>query len=214
MAKISQIQKVTLQASILNVVSTILAQLLQAYRKNPLPASSSSLNPLGLRFLPILQFLFCSLATTPPNFLWQEYLERQLPGYPADEQKVKVDDDGKVLTHWPDHGQVHSMAFQGVTIERKLDVKNTVLKLIIDQVVGGAANTILFLTLITAVRGGSVGECIAAARVVSCANCPSLFSRDFCMTGLSITLRPLTGDVGVLVAPVRRLSSVAFCQPS
>ena len=55
---------------------------------------------------------------------------------------------------------------QGVTIEQKLDVKNTFLKLVIDQVVGGAANTVVFLVLITAVRGGSVIDCTDVVRVV------------------------------------------------
>ena len=100
MAKLNPIQKATLQASVLNVLSTILAQFVKAFRRSTPSSTSSSLNPLDLELLPIFQFLFCALATTPPNFLWQEYLERQLPGYPPDpdKQKIKVDDDGKVRT--------------------------------------------------------------------------------------------------------------------
>ena len=61
---------------------------------------------------------------------------------------------------------------QKVTIEQKLNVNNLILKVVIDQVVGGAANTILFLFLITAVRGGSLVECTEAVRWVSVAVCP------------------------------------------
>ena len=94
----SQVQKVTVQASILNITSSILAQLLQAYRRASFPTKPSILNPLGLELIPILQFLFWCLASTPPNFFWQEYLERRLPGYPAngEKQKIKVDDGGRV----------------------------------------------------------------------------------------------------------------------
>ena len=64
MAMLSPIQKATIQASCLSIISSTLAQLLQAYRKSSLPATPSLLNPLGLRYLPIFQFLFCALATT------------------------------------------------------------------------------------------------------------------------------------------------------
>ena len=102
----SQIQKATVQASILNVTSSVLAQLLQAYRKSSFPPSSSASSLYGLQLLPILQFLFWCLLSTPPNFMWQEFLEKHFPGYPAqrDKQKIKVDDGGKVCRvcriHW------------------------------------------------------------------------------------------------------------------
>ena len=94
----SQIQKATVQASVLNVTSSVLAQLLLAYQKSSFPSSPSTFNPFGLELIPILQFLFWCLLSTPPNFLWQEFLEKHFPGYPAqkDKQKIKVDDGGKV----------------------------------------------------------------------------------------------------------------------
>lgn len=97
----SPIQTATLQSAILNITSSILAQLLTAYRESTLGASSTALNPLGLDFVPILQFLILSLVLTPPNFKWQQFLERTFPGYPAKagKQKLKVDDNGKVGTN-------------------------------------------------------------------------------------------------------------------
>ena len=94
----SHLQTATIQAAVLNISSSVLAQLLTAYR-NPGPgASSSSLNPLGLDFVAILQYLISNLILTPPNFLWQEYLEKTFPGYPVQKgkQKMKVDEDGNV----------------------------------------------------------------------------------------------------------------------
>jgi hypothetical protein len=92
-----ELRKATIQAAILNVTSTLIAQLLQAYR-SPIKPETTSYNPLGLQWTPVFQFLLLALMTTPPNFKWQQYLERTFPGYPSsrDKQKIKVDDDGKV----------------------------------------------------------------------------------------------------------------------
>ena len=94
----SHLQSATIQAAILNISSSVLAQLLTAYRNADSGTSSSSLNPLGLDFVAILQYLISNLLLTPPNFLWQEYLEKTFPGYPVQKgkQKMKVDEDGNV----------------------------------------------------------------------------------------------------------------------
>ena len=94
----SPLQTATLQAAVLNITSSIIAQLLTAYRGSSFGTSSSALNPLGLDFVAILQYLTSTLLLTPPNFKWQEYLEGTFPGYPMQKgkQKMKVDDNGKV----------------------------------------------------------------------------------------------------------------------
>ena len=94
----SPLQTATLQAALLNITSSIIAQLLLAYRGSSFGTSSSVLNPLGLDFIAILQYLASTLLLTPPNFKWQEYLEAAFPGYPEQKgkQKIKLDDDGKV----------------------------------------------------------------------------------------------------------------------
>ena len=96
---LSPLQTATLQSAILNITSSVLAQLLTAYRTSTVGASSTALNPLGLHFAPIFQFFILSLLLTPPNFKWQQFLERKFPAYPSHngKQKIKVDDeDGQV----------------------------------------------------------------------------------------------------------------------
>ncbi|MCJ1443852.1 MAG: hypothetical protein MMC23_004352 [Stictis urceolatum] len=143
------LRKATLQSCILSATSTIIAQLLRAYRSSSKPLSTGY-NPLGLQWAPILQFLFIALLTTPPNFLWQQFLEARFPGYPAskDKQKLKVDDDGK-----------------GVTVEQKLDVKNTAIKFALDQSIGAWLNTAAFVGGITLIRGGSIEDCITSLKL-------------------------------------------------
>ncbi|MCJ1353319.1 MAG: hypothetical protein MMC33_003304 [Icmadophila ericetorum] len=146
----SAIRTVTLQAALLNVTSSVLAQLLTLYRKSTFASEPTLLNPLGLDFTPILRFLIFCLVTTPPNFLWQGYLERRFPAYPmqdAQSKKVKVDDDGK-----------------GVVVQKKINVKNTALKILMDQTVGAGVNTMLFILAMRAMKGGSLEECIKAVQ--------------------------------------------------
>ncbi|MCJ1476095.1 hypothetical protein MMC13_004760 [Lambiella insularis] len=147
----SPLQTATIQAAVLNVTSSVLAQLLTAYRRSSFNPSSSSLNPLGLDFVAIIQYLICTLLLTPPNFIWQGFLERTFPGYPIQKgkQKLKVDEDGK-----------------GVVVERKLDVTNTAIKVTIDQTIGAAMNTCLFLIILKVLRGGSLVECMEVVHEV------------------------------------------------
>ncbi|MCJ1250774.1 hypothetical protein MMC30_008002 [Trapelia coarctata] len=82
---------------------------------------------------------------TPPNFLWQEYLEKTFPGYPVQKgkQKMKVDEDG-----------------HGIVEEQKLNKKNTAIKFALDQTVGATVNNIFFLGLISVLRGKSLAGCV------------------------------------------------------
>jgi len=165
----SHLQTATIQAAILNITSSILAQLLTLYRSSALGAKSSALNPLGLDFVAILQYLITCLILTPPNFLWQEYLEKTFPGFPIQKgkQKMKVDEDGNV--------RVAAIAFtvkwltlrQGVFEEQRLNKKNTAIKFTLDQTVGATVNNIMFLGLISALRGKSLFGCFEKISEVS-----------------------------------------------
>ncbi|PHH62439.1 hypothetical protein CDD81_7158 [Ophiocordyceps australis] len=63
----------TLQASGLSVASNLAAQVIEAHNKS---------RPLGLDVRQLLRFLILTLLTAPPNYLWQQLLERKLPAYP------------------------------------------------------------------------------------------------------------------------------------
>ncbi|MCJ1364535.1 hypothetical protein MMC16_003646 [Acarospora aff. strigata] len=121
----------TIQAAVLNATSNVLAQAISAYRKDA---------PLSLNLLPILHFVIFTLLNCPPNFLWQEYLEQRFPGNTA--------------------STAISEKSQGAAVKKKLNVGNTVKKLILDQTVGAAVNTVLFTAVIGALKGLS-GEDIA-----------------------------------------------------
>ncbi|KAI9880967.1 MAG: hypothetical protein M1830_009461 [Pleopsidium flavum] len=133
----SPIVTATVQAAVLSATSNILAQAITAYRKD----TSFSINSL-----PVIHFVIFTLLNCPPNFLWQEYLEQQFPGYTT---STAVDNGGK-----------------GVTVERTLDMGNTIKKLILDSTVGAAVNTVLFTAVISALKGSSGGEIMVAIKQV------------------------------------------------
>ncbi|OAQ67035.1 hypothetical protein VFPPC_16105 [Pochonia chlamydosporia 170] len=60
----------TLQAALLGATSNILAQLIDAYKTN---------KPFEVNWIPVFQFLMFSIISTPPNFLWQDFLESSFP---------------------------------------------------------------------------------------------------------------------------------------
>ncbi|MCJ1300956.1 hypothetical protein MMC08_003755 [Hypocenomyce scalaris] len=144
----------TIQACLLNITSSILAQLLTSYRTpTPFPSSSSHYNPLSLDPTPIIHFLIYTLLSTPVNFLFQQFLESALPAYPINDPKatkVKIDDGGK-----------------GVIVEKKLNVRNTVLKVLADQTVAAGMNTVGFLGVIPALRGASMWQVWEGIKLVS-----------------------------------------------
>lgn len=105
----------TIQAAALAGLSNLLAQAIQAYRAD---------QPLSLDYGTLLQFVVFSLITTPPNVLWQEYLEENYPGDQIDEKGIK-----------------------------RLHKRNTVVKFVLDQTLGAIVNSFFFIAGIGALKG-------------------------------------------------------------
>lgn len=90
---------------------------------------------------------------TPVNFLFQQSLESALPAYPTNDPrstKIKVDDGGK-----------------GVAVEKKLNIRNTVSKIMVDQTVAAAMNTVAFLGVVPVLKGASTGQAWEGIKHVS-----------------------------------------------
>lgn len=80
------------------------------------------------------------------TFLWLETLESRFPGFEQNEPKAgkekdKANENEKV--------NVNEKEKQ----KPKLNVKNTVAKIVVDQVVGGAWNTVAFIATMGFLRG-------------------------------------------------------------
>jgi protein Mpv17 len=119
----------TIQAAALAGLSNFLAQVIQAYRTD---------RPLLLDYKTLSQFVVFSLIATPPNVLWQEYVEAK---FPADHIDKKGD--------------------------KKLHKGNTMIKFVLDQTLGAMVNSYLFIASIGALKGRDASTIWADCQRVS-----------------------------------------------
>lgn len=143
MASYAELKKFTIQATFLSALSNILAQFLEAYQ---------SQKPFTLSLIPVLQFCVFAALNTPPNIIYQAYLEHVLPSYvtassapPAEtKEQEKVKENPK-----------------GV---KKLSILNTVVKILIDQTLGSALNNLNFIMGMGLLKGLPWNEITQAVR--------------------------------------------------
>lgn len=89
----------------------------------------------------MLQFTTCAFILSPLTFLWLEGLEASFPGvqsHPETSSKEEADKKGNKTKQ---AGKV------------QLNVVNAIAKILIDQILGGAWNTVLFIVTIRTLRG-------------------------------------------------------------
>ncbi|KAK5128714.1 hypothetical protein LTR85_000047 [Meristemomyces frigidus] len=157
----SPIVKATLQAGVLSGLSNTLGQLITCYRSN---------TPYNIDPTQLAHFILFSLMACPPNYLWQRWLETKFPGYTNKlslAEKEKADDDvssraitgtftsadGTVNKRMGDKDTAASTPSDSVTVKKKLNFTNTAVKFSLDQTIGAAANTVLFIAGIALLRG-------------------------------------------------------------
>ncbi|KAI2632749.1 Mpv17/PMP22 family protein [Xylaria nigripes] len=128
------IASATLQSAVLTATSNILAQCLKAYQTD---------KQFVLDLVPIFQFVLYAFLNVPPNFLWQEILESTFPAYHVSSARNAVT---------PAEKEVDEEAEKGKPAKPKLNVTNTVIKLLLDQTIGAAANTFLFSLFIHSIQ--------------------------------------------------------------
>ncbi|KAL1843290.1 hypothetical protein VTJ49DRAFT_2399 [Mycothermus thermophilus] len=122
----------TVQATILSVISNLLAQAITAHQSN---------TPFTIDWITVFQYSLFAALSTPPNFLWQGFLESTFPAFPtsssssASKSKEPNGTDAKTTKQEP-----------------RLSKRNTLLKLLLDQTAGAAFNTITFSLFIHSFR--------------------------------------------------------------
>lgn len=131
------IVKATLQSAFLTLCSALVATFLTP--KDP----------------PIVALVVFSLLSTPLNYKRQQYLEWQLPGYHVQKQESSRDVKGG------------EPAGGGVTIKKKLNVTNTLVKVAIDQTIGAVINVALHLGVVSVLQGMPLRECLQVVKEVS-----------------------------------------------
>ncbi|KAF2772647.1 hypothetical protein EJ03DRAFT_189473 [Teratosphaeria nubilosa] len=162
------IVKAAVQAATLSAISNILGQLITCYQSN---------TPVHINTTHLTHFVLFSLLSTPPNYLWQAWLEAQFPGYtpslpPAAKEQL-LDEAVTSSSSATSAGDTRqraaateqekstgtinkdSLATQPSETKSKLHVANTAAKFALDQTLGAGVNTLLFIAGIALLRGQS-----------------------------------------------------------
>ena len=121
----------TLQSTFLTLCSLLIARFLTSSPPPDIPS-----------------LLLYTILSTPPNYLWQQYIESLFPGYSL--KKVDVDDGGK-----------------GVSVEKKINVRNTLAKMALDQTIAAVVNVAAYIGITRWLRGVPANVCWEVVKEVS-----------------------------------------------
>jgi hypothetical protein len=139
----------TVQAASLAGLSNLLAQGIKAYSTNhSIDDDSKPASGPALDYTSLLQFIVFSLLTTPPNVIWQEFLEDKFPTFVGD--RLNMQD------------------------VRSLHKGNTAAKFALDQTIGATVNGLLFIMGIGGMKGKSLSTIWAECEKVRDLVVPSL----------------------------------------
>lgn len=117
--------------------------------------------PFAFDTTEFLRFVILSFLTAPPNFKWQQLLERLFPAYETASSTLLP------LTHL-DKKEDTQEEDDPTQAKRKLNIKNTLTKWFIDCMTFGALlNTVAFLVLIGILKGQSKDQIVNHVRTVS-----------------------------------------------
>ncbi|KAI1762575.1 hypothetical protein GGR53DRAFT_415451 [Hypoxylon sp. FL1150] len=141
----SQMTKATLAAAGLSSASNVLAQFLEAYRES---------RPFAFDVASFLRFVTVAFITAPPNYMWQQLLERTFPAYErraatgGDVEKQNASGEDAAPDRTP-----------------KLNLRNTAAKWFIDCITLGAVfNTVAFFLLMGIMKRQSPDQIAANVR--------------------------------------------------
>ncbi|KAI6087565.1 hypothetical protein F4821DRAFT_236088 [Hypoxylon rubiginosum] len=134
----SQMTKATLAAAGLSSASNILAQFLEAYRDS---------RPFAFDIANFLRFVTVTFITAPPNYMWQQLLERTFPAY---ERKAPTTSDVE---------KQNASGEDAPERKPKLNLRNTMAKWFIDCITLGAVfNTVAFFLLMGIMKRQSADQ--------------------------------------------------------
>lgn len=108
-----------------------------------------------------------SIISCPPNYLWQTWLEASFPGYTkslsSKEKEALVDDTVVGKSSATQESVLRSRNGEKAALtkesapnpHKQLSIRNTIIKFLLDQSIGAAVNTVMFIMGIGMLRGQS-----------------------------------------------------------
>ncbi|KAL4786034.1 hypothetical protein BJX76DRAFT_322897 [Aspergillus varians] len=158
MAPYNTLLTVSVQSTILNGVSNILAQIIDQYKKD---------KPFSLNIFAFLQFITYGIIIVPPNHYWQRWLEITFPGFLFQKEDADASSSITPSTH-PAFVPSKLGSSQGVvevkekriptsppSSGKRRRIVNFACKFFLDQSIGGILNIALFIGLINLLKGAS-----------------------------------------------------------
>jgi protein Mpv17 len=127
----------TTQAAFLSATSNLIAQGLSAYQEH---------RPFSLDLAALVKYIAFGILNTPPNAIWQQFLEKKFPSALAEPEPKKSDEKSPP----PVNG-----------------TRNIAIKFALDQTVGAVMNILLFIVATNAMNGASTNEIATAVKRVS-----------------------------------------------
>ncbi|GAP87695.1 putative mpv17 pmp22 family protein [Rosellinia necatrix] len=144
----SPMMKATLASAALSSASNVIAQILEAYRDG---------RPFALDVAMFLRFVAVAFVTAPPNYLWQQLLERMFPAHERKRPSAAASgggNDPRDLEKQAAMAEKQPEAGAGPAARPKLNLRNTFSKWFIDCITLGALfNTVAFFVLMGALKG-------------------------------------------------------------
>jgi len=133
--------------------------------------------PFSLHVIPILQFVVLSIFNTPINFLWQEWLEERFPTStpPSSMNAPLLAATGERGYYGKSSADV--VKDKAVEKRQTLNVRNILVKFLLDQTVGAVYNTVSFIAGMGLLKGLGRSEIIDAVKKVRFCPCSEFIPR-------------------------------------
>ncbi|RDW92492.1 hypothetical protein BP5796_01886 [Coleophoma crateriformis] len=146
----SPIFSTTLQACVLSAASNLIAQGITAYQNDA---------PYSVDWTPVVQFVLYTILNSPPNFLWQSFLESSFPA-------TYITPSSKAIAAAAnnDEKKLDAEEVSHEIVETKLSVRNTTIKFLLDQTVGATVNTLLFSLVFAGFQGATTAQAVQIAK--------------------------------------------------
>ncbi|KAK5956357.1 hypothetical protein OHC33_002934 [Knufia fluminis] len=139
----SPILTATLQSATLSSASNVVAQITNSYQQKI---------PFTFDVYEFLRFVVLAFLTAPPNYKWQQLLERRLPAYAPDKVTMLP---MTTFDRADQKGGDENESAEPIA-KPKLNIKHTLMKWFIDcMTMGALMNTVAFLVLMGVMKGQS-----------------------------------------------------------
>lgn len=172
--------------------------------------------PYGIDIPRLVRFITFTSLNTPPNIYWQAWLENTFPRFTSQPtqspatQSTPEDTKGEAVSSAlatdasvqrrtaADKAHASPVGADDRTPQAqdqpKLNIRNTIIKFLLDQTLGAAINTLLFIAGVDLLQGQSWAYIKADIATVSLLDCFPVYSTIVCFSTFSPTKANYKGD--------------------